>query len=195
MKAIRFAERLKPLLVPLDSVQQHPANPNNGDVDSIIESIKVNGFNSVVTVDERTGYIIAGNHRYQALHALGATEIPVIYATPAPDGDERRYMLADNQTARLARMDQAAELEILKELAESEIGLFGTGFTDELMQQLMLDLANQAEIPMGGGMDTAPSGIYQIIIDFDNADDRDAMHADLVDRYEGTGTEIRTANL
>jgi len=37
----------------------------------------------------------------------------------------------------------------------------------------------------------APSGIYQVVIDFDNQDERDLLFADLAGQYSG----VRTVNL
>jgi ParB-like chromosome segregation protein Spo0J len=193
MKAVRFAEGVRPLLVPIDRVQQHAQNPNNGDLDALIESIQVNGFVTAITADARTGNIIAGNHRYQALHALGATEIPVIWVDHMDDSGAVRYMIADNRTGKLAILDDSALAALLTDLSDSDLGLAGTGYDDASYQRLLLDMMADPDIPNGGGFgDAAPSGIYQVVVDFENGDDRDTLFAELIERYP---EQARTADL
>jgi ParB-like chromosome segregation protein Spo0J len=185
MKAVRFAEGVRPLLVPIDQLKQHPFNPNNGDLDALIESIQVNGFVTAVTADVNTGYIIAGNHRYLALHALGAKEIPVIWVDHMDDSGAVRYMIADNRTGKLAILDETALAALLTDLSDSDIGLAGTGYDDASYQRLLLEMNEDHPIPDGGGFgDAAPSGLYQVIVDFeDDRDARDTLFAELADRF------------
>lgn len=191
MKAVNFVEDVRDKLVPIDQVRQHPDNPNNGDIDKLVESIQTNGFYTTITADRATGYILAGNHRYQALHALGAKEIPVVWVEKDRSGT-LRILVGDNQTARLAWMDKAQELEILQELMNSAAGIAGTGHDFETMAQLAADLQVVPEAPDGFGHGLAPSGIYQVVIDFQDEDDRDDLYAEMADRYED---KARTVNL
>lgn len=197
MKMVRFADGVKPLLVPIDSVRQHPDNPNNGDVDAIVESIQINGFFTAITVDQDTGYILAGNHRYQALHALGATEIPVIWTKQDPTS-ATRILVADNRLGQMAQMDNAALAELLQDLQETETGLAGSGFDDDSLQALLAQVAldQEAEIGEGNGFGSgeAPNGIYQVIVDFYDEDERDNLFASLVEDMSLEG-KVRTANL
>lgn len=191
MKGVRFPKSVEPLLVPLDRVQQFPGNPNNGDLDELITSIQVHGFLGVITADANTGYIMAGNHRWQALHALGATHVPVVWAEQALDGG-KRFLIGDNKLGQLAEMDEAMELEILKELQDTDLGLAGTGFDEAGLDRLMADVAASAEMPIGGGMEVAPNGIYQVIVEFQDEGERDDLFAELADHFED---KVRTANL
>ena len=194
---IRWAEGLESLLVPIDSISQHPDNPNNGDVDWLIESIKVNGFNTVLTVDKDTGYIIAGNHRWQALHALGATHVPVIRAVDREGASGKRYMVADNVIGQMAVMDPSATLALLEDLRASEIGLAGSGINEDAFEKMLMEQALAAEAPLGdgeGGFGHAPSGIYQVVVEFEGdegkAEQEDAA-AFLRERYD----RVRLVNL
>lgn len=180
-------------MVPIDSVSQHPENPNNGDLDSIIESIKINGYNSPIIVEKATNQIVAGNHRWQALHALGATEVPVIWTDMSRE-QALRYMVADNRTGQKAVTDDALMIEILNQLQVSDTGLFGTGYTDDELTNLMLSQEQEPlpEVPQGG-FGLALNGIYEVTVSFDNGDDRDALAGEMKSRYGED--EVREANL
>lgn len=55
---------------PLDDVLGTEANPRNHDLPAVIKSIAVLGFTSPAVVDERTGRLIVGNGRLQALKII-----------------------------------------------------------------------------------------------------------------------------
>lgn len=135
MPRFQYAASLAPLMVGIDEVQQHPGNPNNGDLDTIVESIQTHGFIEAISVQRSTGYIISGNHRYAAALSLGATEIPVVWV----DCDEEeayRILLHMNRSARLGRDDPAMVLEILDSLHATERGLIGTGYDEQNLDWL-----------------------------------------------------------
>lgn len=195
MRAVRWAEGVKPLLVPIDQVKQHPDNPNNGDDENLIESIKVNGFVTAITADAKTGYITAGNTRYRALHALGATQIPVIWVDHWDGDGAVRYLVGDNASAARAEMDQGQLLALLGNLAETERGLVGTSITQNDYEKMLMDFAtikDDPELTGFGGQGVALHGLFQIVIDFqDDESERDAVFAELAERYEN----VRTVNI
>lgn len=196
MKAVHFVDDVKDKLVPIDQVRQHPDNPNNGDVEALIESIQVNGFYTTIAVDRATGYILAGNHRYQALCALNATHIPVVWLDKDRSGSVR-VLVGDNKTGKLAVVDAGQQIELLRELAETPMGLAGSGFNQDSFLQLLQDYANQGnQIPTadGFGHGVAPSGIYQVVVDFRDEDQRDVLFAELAERPEYDGL-VRTMNI
>lgn len=194
MKAVHFVEDVRDKLVPIDQVRQHPDNPNNGDDENLIESIQINGFYTTITADRATGYILAGNTRYRALHALGAKEIPVVWLDKDRDGT-LRVLVGDNASARRAIMDQGALLEILGELAESQRGLVGTSITSNDYEKMLLEFAagpEDMEIAGFGKPGIALHGIFQVVIEFpENEAERDAVYAELAERFEN----VRMVNL
>lgn len=195
MKAVRFPKKIEQMLVPIEQIHQHPSNPNNGDLDELITSIQRFGFVTVITADSKTGEIIAGNHRYQALLALGATQAPVLWVDHWGNDDRLGYLVGDNEIGRRARMNKTELAEILSYLQTTEMGLTGTGHDENTYQQLLLELANQQmpglEAHQYGG-DAAPSGIFQVVIDFRDADERDECFINLPEEYR---QRSRTVNL
>lgn len=122
--------------VSVDEIDPHPENANQGDLDAIKESIRVNGYYAPILVQSSTGYILAGNHRYRAARALGHTEVPVVYID-VEDEAAKRIMVADNRTTRLGHDDDALLAALLEEIGESETGLLGTGFSHADLQTLL----------------------------------------------------------
>lgn len=121
----------------IDSIQRHPRNARQGDVDRIVESIKANGFFTPIVVQKSTNYILVGNHRYQAAKDLGMGTVPAVFIE-CDDAQARRIMLADNKTSDRAKYDKDALAELLQETL-GDGGLFGTAFdaieVDKLLQE------------------------------------------------------------
>lgn len=128
----------------VSEVSQHPDNANNGDLEALKESIEVNGFFSPIIVQASTGYIIAGNHRWQVANELGMVTIPAI-VLDVDDEKAKRMMLADNRITRLGRDDPAMLASVLEELSESDLGLMGTGFSHNELQTLLDQLDKPLE--------------------------------------------------
>lgn len=150
---VRYHPALRPLLVGIDTVTQHPDNPNNGDVEAIAESIQINGMYRPIYVQRETGHILAGNHTWEACKSLGAEYVPVI----GVEGDvitAARVMLGDNKIAAMARPDNGALLSLLEQVADVT-DLYGTGYVDRELQALraLSDIA----------LDTSPHGTWPLI--------------------------------
>jgi len=131
---VQYHDALQPLLVPIDSVQQHPDNANNGDVDEIIMSIEVNGMYHPATIQNSTGYLVRGNHTWLACKELAAEQFPVI-GIDVGDEEALRILMGDNKIANLAMMDKGLELNNLRRLQESYM-LIGSGYKDADLEHL-----------------------------------------------------------
>ncbi len=142
--SVFFHETSVPHLVDISTIRPDPDNENSGDVDAVIESINQNGFYGAVLADP-DGVLIAGHTRYDALHALGSTQIPVLFIDPPSAEARTRIRLADNRTTRLGRDDPALMLKTLEELLQSDDGLIGTGYEDNDVEILRASLAGPLE--------------------------------------------------
>lgn len=129
MSTVFFHPSSVPLLVPIEQVKPYENNANNGDVDIVRDSIEVNGFYGAVIAQTGTGTLIAGHTRYEALLALSADSIPVIWVQ-TNNIQAARMRLVDNRSTRMGRDDPALLLEELQEVLESDadILLAGTGY-------------------------------------------------------------------
>jgi hypothetical protein len=130
----RFHEDLAPLMRRIDDVQPAPYNYNNGDVQAVEESIMASGMYRPIFVQKSTGYIIAGNHTWQACKEMGSDVIPVV-VLDVDDTAARRIMVADNQIARAAQPDNGLLMALLDEIPDPNIG---TGLSADDVEQLRL---------------------------------------------------------
>lgn len=158
--------------VPITDVQQHPNNANNGDMDAIKDSIRINGLYQPIIVQRSTGYILAGNHRYMALYEHGEAEVPVIYAD-VDDLAATRIMLADNRTARLGHDDPGILADLLQTVFNTEEGLAGTGYSFGDYDQIISGVDEAYDPVQDSGqieMPIVPRGMAAFemeVIDFD----------------------------
>lgn len=133
-------------LVAIDTLHEHPENPNKGDVEIIDESIAENGFYGAVYAQRSTRRVIAGNHRHRQLKAKGEKTIPVIWLD-VDDARALKILLIDNAARDEATYDLPKLDEILRQLIGDARGneaidaaLKGTGFdalrVDNIMQEI-----------------------------------------------------------
>jgi hypothetical protein len=125
--------------VPIDSIQPHPRNVHEAPAAPLAESILENGFYGSIIVQQSTGYILVGKHRWKEAVAAGASKIPVTFI----DVDDERgikIMLADNRTGQLGADDPGQLASVLQDLGD----LAGTGFSDGDLQALLSESSNSA---------------------------------------------------
>lgn len=157
---IRYHTWLSGLMVHRDEVSPDPMNPNNGDVDEIVSSILVNGCYRPIYAAKETTHVVAGHNLYAALLELGAAYLPVAWL----DGDDaqaRRILLADNQIARLARMDDTQLFQLLNWVKETDLGFTGTGWNEDLYERQMALANPPPDIPFFSGHETGESILYE----------------------------------
>lgn len=127
------------LAVPIEGLEFHPRNVRQGDVGAISESLKQHGQYRPIVVQKSTNYVLAGNHTLKAAQMLGWETIAATYVD-CDDETALRILLVDNRANDLAMYDDNTLAELLKELAMSDLGLTGTGFTGDVLDNLLEDL-------------------------------------------------------
>lgn len=140
---------------------RHRKNPKRHSLPDIIDSIKEHGFTSAPMIDETTSVMVAGHGRCKALEQMKFEEpnppngiglgdrgewlVPVqVYAFKS-ERSRDAYLVADNRISEKGGYDEQALADLLSDLAESDQGLTGTGYSnddlDELLGELGEDLA------------------------------------------------------
>ncbi|MFE7395226.1 ParB/RepB/Spo0J family partition protein [Streptomyces sp. NPDC057557] len=135
--AARIPASLADLAVPISTLTPYHRNPRTGDLDSIAESLRINGqYRAIVvnrgTLTGRPDEILAGNHTYAAALHLGWDEIAVTHVD-VDDEAAARIVIVDNRTSDLAGYDTALLADILAELPD----LDGTGYDQDALDELL----------------------------------------------------------
>jgi ParB-like chromosome segregation protein Spo0J len=131
--------------VPLATLQEDPRNPKAHDQPALTASLEKFSLIDPIVVDGRTGFIISGHGRREALLAMaargdtppeGITEaddggwlVPVVAGwSSRTDAEAKAALIALNRVGELGGWVDEALLGLLDELAEDEVGLDATGF-------------------------------------------------------------------
>lgn len=178
---VKLHETAGELLVPADQIKPHPMNPNNGDTEEIMLSMRRNGVYRPVYVQKSTGWILAGHHVYAALLELGAESVPVAWVDcDAKTAD--RIVAADNRIAQLARMDDAVLVQLLQGL---DGDLAGTGYSDDDMAKLLGALDDELQY---GDADTdeAPAA-WGVVVECRD----ETQQTELLERFSAEGLDCR----
>ena len=117
-------------IVDIDSLIANPRNPNKHperQIEMLAKIIKHQGQRSPVVVSNRSGFIVKGHGRLEAIQALGWPQIAVDYQDYESEAQEFQDMVADNKIAELADHDDSFMIESIGdlELGGSDFELMG----------------------------------------------------------------------
>ncbi len=101
---------------PLNEIKPYDRNPRKNDkaVEPLAQSIRANGFNAPIIIDEN-GVILAGHTRHKAAMRLGLKSAPCIVIHGLSENQKKAYRIADNKINELAKWDFS---ELDSELAD-----------------------------------------------------------------------------
>ena len=127
--------------LPLRELQRFPRNPKRHDEESIQASIRRWGYIQPIVIDERTGRIVAGHGRLDALSAMrdagqepperiraaeGDWLAPVLRGVQFDSHREAEaFLLADNQTTIAGGYDEPALAAMLRDLRDEQVPIIG----------------------------------------------------------------------
>jgi hypothetical protein len=134
-------ETLAPLKVGIATLTPFDGNPRRGDLDGIVESLRVHGQYRPIVVRKDTNEVLAGNHTLAAAKKLGWTEIAATFIE-CSDTEAKRIVLVDNRLNDVAEYDDRLLAELLGSLDED---LMGTGYEDADLEKLIKGLAEASE--------------------------------------------------
>ena len=115
----------------VDDLFEFPGNARRGDINVLVESLKVNGQYRPIVVQKTTNYVLAGNHLLRAARVLGWEEINAVVV----DVDEQaalKIVLADNRTADLGDYNETLLNDLLTMLDDFD----GTGYSEADIAEL-----------------------------------------------------------
>jgi hypothetical protein len=141
--------------LPIDEIQPDPRNPRaHESIEDVKASILRFGFVDPIIHDDRTGQMIAGHGRVEALTDLHARWLkapkkdrevpggitadgdrwhaPVVFGwSSADDNEAAGLLMALNRLTETSKWIPDKQLALLNEIAESVEGLVGVGYSDD----------------------------------------------------------------
>ena len=139
-KNLRVEYRKVETLIPF---ARNPRTHSDAQVAKLAASIVEFGWTNPVLVDGSQG-IIAGHGRLAAARKLGLAEVPVIELGHLTLAQKRAYVIADNRLALDAGWDEEMLAIELAELSESGYDLTLTGFSNDEIEELLVDAVDGA---------------------------------------------------
>jgi hypothetical protein len=146
--------------VPLSKLQRAPRNPKAHDLGLIERSMGRFGYVEPIAINEKTGRLVAGHGRLDALEkrrAAGAEPpervivqngewcVPVLRGISfESDADTEAYLLASNQITIAGGWLDDELAKVLGDLAEQDGGLEGVGFEQDDIDELLRRIAADA---------------------------------------------------
>jgi hypothetical protein len=175
----------EPEVVALDELKAHARNYRahpDEQVQHLKQSIAEHGFYRNVVV-ARDGTILAGHGVVDAARSLGLVELPIVRLDLAPDDPKAlKVLVADNELARFAGVDDRQLSELLREVNEFDVaGLLGTGYDDQQLANLIYVTRPRAEIGdyadaeqwVGLPEFESTSQPFRLVVSFESEDERD----------------------
>lgn len=145
--------------MPLSSLIRAPRNPKDHDIGQIDTSMNRWGYTAPVTVDERTGRLVAGHGRLETLvgkqgrgdsapshirEERGEWLVPVIRGLSFnSDADAEAYLVADNRLTELGGWNTQELADVLSSW-EGELAFEGVGYDRDDLDSMLHDLDNGA---------------------------------------------------
>ena len=147
----------------LTDLKPHPKNVRVGNIKLIKESLQYHGQYRPIVIQDKTNYILAGNHTYKAAQELGWTQLATVIIEC--DNDQAlRILLMDNRANDKATYNNQELIELLDELTATELELAGTGFDNQTLDELL----DSPEIDLTDTQQQNITEKYEVIIDCDN---------------------------
>jgi len=136
-----IAEQLRPLAVPIDSVNPDAANARKHgekNMAAIVASLSRFGQRAPIVVQRKGMVVRAGNGRLAAAKSLGWSHIAAVVVDDE-SVDAVAFAIADNRTAELAEWDKETLASLLDTLPDEDLGV--TGFERADLDILLASLS------------------------------------------------------
>lgn len=169
--------------VPLGEVQSAPTNPKEHDIGEICVSIGRRGFVELPAIDERTGRLVAGHGRIEALIKMQADKAPLPGGLKADggkwlvpvvrgwasknDADAAAYLVASNRLVELGGWNDEMLAKLMSEIAAiAPDEIAGSGFdqqdVDKFINEMNSAVGVEPEIPEIHKTDIVRGDVFEL---------------------------------
>ena len=115
----------------INELKEYPNNARRGNVNLLMESLKVNGQYRPIVVQQSTNYVLAGNHLLRAATQLGWEEIDATFID-CDNQQALKIVLIDNRSNDLGEYNDDYLKSLLKDLEDFN----GTGYSQKDIEEL-----------------------------------------------------------
>lgn len=117
-------------VVDIHKIQPHIRNANNHpekQIELLAKIIDYQGQRLPIVISKRSGFIVAGHGRLEAIKKLGWEKAAVDYQDFENEAQEIAHLFADNKISELAQHDDSMMIDTLKDLdmADFDFELLG----------------------------------------------------------------------
>lgn len=115
-------------LVDVEKIIPNPKNPNKHpekQIKMLAKILDYQGQRLPIVVSNRTGFIVAGHGRLEAIKQLGWEKAAVSFQDFDNEAQEYAHMIADNKIAELAEHDDSMMIDEIKALEIEDFELLG----------------------------------------------------------------------
>lgn len=130
-------------MLEIHKIQPNPKNPNRHpekQIELLTKIIDYQGQRSPLVISSRSGYLVKGHGRLEAIKKLGWDKAAVDYQDYESEAQEHADMIADNKIAELSEPDEMMIQDLVKEMGEIDFDLLG------IPDFLMIDINTVDEI-------------------------------------------------
>ena len=127
--------------VKIDDITPYHDNPrvNTDAINVVKKSLSEFGFQQPLVLD-KNNVIIVGHTRFAAAKELGFENVPCYVADNLSEDKIKAYRIMDNKSAEYASWNYGLLTKEMTDLLEQDYDLSFTGFTDEELSDLGLDI-------------------------------------------------------
>lgn len=151
---------------PLDDIKPAERNPKSHDLAAVRASIERFGFVAPGLTDERTGRLVVGHGRLDALRQMrdegctppagvqvdehGRWLVPVVSGWASrSDAEAEAYVVADNRHTELGGWDETLLVEVLTSIADVDAELLqAAGYEEEMLHELQASVDDRTQLPL-----------------------------------------------
>lgn len=181
-------------------MKPEPTNVKLHDLGEIVTSIRKRGFVELPALDDRTGKLVAGHGRLEALAALkkdgaplpkglkkaddGEWLVPVLRGWASKDDvDARAYLVGSNRLVELGGWDEEGLGRLLKSIAADggPEALLGTGYDGDDIDKMLGELAAE---PLPSKVQ---GDVFQVLVEVSD----EKAQGELLERLEKEGFKCR----
>jgi hypothetical protein len=148
-------------LVDIHKVQPHPKNPNKhpaAQIERLAKLIDYQGQRHPIIISKRSGFVVVGHGRLEAMWKLGWKQVAVDYQDFESEAQEYAFVVSDNAISEWGELDRLMITDKLTELGPEFTNLELLGMKNiESLKDVFLETPPTESAPNGTRLTQCPN--------------------------------------